>query len=133
MLSGGTSTMAAAYERAIMHIAQSDDALAACALEAMQDALFLPGKGPFDDSCLSTFRAHDDAEKMNRVRIADRGDMATVCRADAVAESALTRAGKKMQRMIARQGSLGLVLRCRFEPRRPRRADDVRACCRLKD
>ena len=106
MLLGGTSTMAAAYERAIMHIAQSDDALAACALEAMRDALFLPGKGPFDDSCLSTFRAHDDAEKMNRVRIADRGDMATVCRADAVAESALTRAGKKMQRMIARQGSL---------------------------
>ncbi|WP_462134798.1 Wadjet anti-phage system protein JetA family protein [Slackia piriformis] len=106
MLLGGTSTMAAAYERAIMHIAQSDDALAACALEAMQGVLFLPGKGPFDDSCLSTFRAHDDAEKMNRVRIVDRGDMATVCRADAVAESALTRAGKKMQRMIARQGSL---------------------------
>lgn len=66
MLLGGTSTMAAAYERAIMHIAQSDDALAACALEAMQGVLFLPGKGPFDDSCLSTFRAHDDAEKMNR-------------------------------------------------------------------
>lgn len=103
--------MAAAYERAIMHIAQSDEALAACALEAMQDVLSLPDKGPFDDSSLSTFRTNDDAEKMNRVRIAERGDMDTVCRADAAAESALTRAGKKMQCMIARQGAVdGLSL-----------------------
>lgn len=111
MLLGGSSTMAAAYERVIMHIAQSDEALAACALEAVQDVLSLPDKGPFDDLSLSTFRTNDDAEKMNRVRIAERGDMDTVCRADAAAESALTRAGKKMQCMIARQGAVdGLSL-----------------------
>ncbi len=106
MLLGGASTMAAAYERAIMQVSQSDETRADLALEAMQDVLFLPDKGAFDDSCLSTFRAQEDAEKMNRVMIADQGDMPAVRRDDAVAESALTRAGKKMQRMVACQGEV---------------------------
>ena len=106
MLLGGSSTMAAAYERAIMQISQSDEARAAHALEAMQAALSLPDKGPFDDSCLSAFRAQDDAEKMNRVRIADQGDMATVRRDDAVSESALARAGRRMRAMVAHAGEV---------------------------
>lgn len=106
MLLGGASTMAAAYERAIMQVSQSDETLAALALEAMQESLFLPDRGPFDDSCLSTFRTQDDAEKMNRVMVADKGDMPAVSRDDAVVESALARAGRKMRGMVARQGEV---------------------------
>ena len=106
MLLGGSSTMAAAYERAIMRISQHDETLAAHALAAMQEALVLPDKGSFDDSCLSALRLQDDATKMNRVRIFDQGDMPEVRRGDAVTESALTRARKTMQDMVAREGEV---------------------------